>query len=157
MAQAIEQVRSYSGSAPFARSGLRVLLVDPDPPRRAKLRRWLAGRHEIHLAPNAEDAIGAAREIIPSVLAIDAGTPNAICLVDQILESLAVFEIGVMLTMDAGAEVPAAWSDYVVLRRPFTRGSCCIAWMWRRARIWPPLPCSGASANAARKPKRCWT
>lgn len=120
-ADVIKTMRSDATAARVARPGLRTLLVEPHAVRRERLRSWLRDRHEVYVAADAEQALEIAKEVIPSVLVVDVATDNAACLIEQVLEEFSVFEIGVMLVMDARYPVPSEWTDYVHLRRPFTK------------------------------------
>jgi CheY-like chemotaxis protein len=103
------------------RRRLRVLLVDPDPVRRAELQGWLVEQYEVHAVGDATHALPVAVDLIPSVLVADVSTVNLACLIERLLEELALFEIGVMLLMDADARIPPDWAEYTLLRRPFGR------------------------------------
>ncbi|HEV8695220.1 MAG TPA: hypothetical protein VGQ93_13710, partial [Lysobacter sp.] len=81
------------------RRRLSVLLVDPDRIRRDELQGWLGGQYEVHVAADAEHALSVAMDVIPSVVVADVGTGNLACLIERLMEELALFEIGVMLLM----------------------------------------------------------
>ena len=110
-------VRVASGAV--TRPPLRVLLVDPDPARRDQLQGWLQGHYEVHVAGDIEQALATALEIVPSVLVADVSTGSVGSLIERMHEELSIFEIGVMLVMDADTHVPRSWEDYTHLRRPF--------------------------------------
>lgn len=103
------------------RQRLRVLLVDPQCQRRESLRCWLDEQYSVYTAADSEQALSIAADVVPSVLIADAGTPHVDCLVERLLEELAIFEIGVILVMDPDVPMPSRWRHYTVQRRPFSR------------------------------------
>lgn len=103
-----------------ARHRLHLLLVDPDPVRRGHLQSWLADTCEVHAAPDAAAALALAMDVVPGLLVVDTSAGAVGNLIDRMHEELAVFDIGVLLLMDAAA--PGWMADgHPHLRRPFTR------------------------------------